>query len=709
MSWILHPGFKHLGRLADGECDPDEARRIREHLAGCARCREELEFFRELERTARKLRHPAPPAGLLEEILARREAGERVILPTSPPPLEEESQSKPVTVILVALLLLAGAAALVWSSGEATAGASTLRVVPELPRPGERLALEFRAASPLAGEERLRLRGWYRTAEEPPPRGTIGTYLEATLDWVKAGRFGGELWLPPGAVYAAFVVEDPEGVRVESKGGRPWEVLAHDETGRPLLPALRQKFRVEESRNAAAALETARTMTELYPDHPEGWFYRYVYEQLLFPRAEDSLRQSHGAQVQRLDSVLSRQEAPSATDVAALVAYAERLGNEDLATRWKERLLEEHPYHPDATHTRVFAAFRAHAARPDRLLGELEEEWRRSGSTSRFLVEQGFRAAVRAKEPAEVRSWGRRLLAGQPELAWLVADHMEGFPSLRAEAADVLRERVRSLATPARERREPGNGVAEQRRSDNRESWRLLARLGRILLDMDAHQAARDTLALAAAEGWDPELLGHLGQSYLQAGDTARALKLFALAAADPLADDPAEPPEEVEIEGSSWERLVGEARPELRRRILAESEDRPLNLGARLFTLVRTRHSLEELVGSPATLLVYCSPLALVCARNEEALAEAAATLMAREVRGFLILADSSGGTTAPASGLPVFLDSRGEVALAFKNWEIPQYLVVDRHGRVRFQHTDVRRALRQALAVAEEAERPR
>lgn len=60
---------------------PRRRDRVRRHLADCQRCRDDLMFVRALRGVAGEVTAPAAPAHCLARILARREAGERVILP----------------------------------------------------------------------------------------------------------------------------------------------------------------------------------------------------------------------------------------------------------------------------------------------------------------------------------------------------------------------------------------------------------------------------------------------------------------------------------------------------------------------------------------------------------------------------------------------------------------------------------------------------
>jgi anti-sigma factor RsiW len=76
-----------LGRLADGEADPREARQARAHLEGCAACRGHEALLGAVAlRFAERAGPPgsAAPEGLREAVLARVRAGEAAVLDLQP-------------------------------------------------------------------------------------------------------------------------------------------------------------------------------------------------------------------------------------------------------------------------------------------------------------------------------------------------------------------------------------------------------------------------------------------------------------------------------------------------------------------------------------------------------------------------------------------------------------------------------------------------
>jgi hypothetical protein len=89
-------------------------------------------------------------------------------------------------------------------------------------------------------------------------------------------------------------VEDTVGTWVDSNYGRPWDVLEHDERGRPRFEALRAKVAHYAAIDPVLSLATAREMVEHHPERAESWRALIAFERLLVPEeAMDSLRAEH--------------------------------------------------------------------------------------------------------------------------------------------------------------------------------------------------------------------------------------------------------------------------------------------------------------------------------------------------------------------------------------------------------------------------------
>lgn len=707
-----HSSLRKLSRFADGEAREAEAREVQRHLAECERCRDELSFLLELRRAAREISHPSPPKGTLEEILRRRARGERVILPMSTPPAR---RTTPGLAGLVALLLAVGTAAafLLLGVGEASAGASTLEIGPERPQLGQPLEMEFRAASALASEPRVVLSGRYRTAEGGPilPDEPLGAPFRQDLERSGEGVFAGTAWLPPTAVYAAFVVESPDGSRLETAAGRPWEMLTHDEEGRPAFAALEQRFRVMEALERIEAMrETAARMTTLYPDEPESWWLRLTLERRLSPPEEAArVEGEHRGRLPWLERAVSRLEDPGGDRLAALADYALELGEADAAGHWQRRLLQEHPRHPKAQQLRVesiVAAPRRPSSDPGEHLRAFELEWDRAGAMDRFFLDVAFQTALAAGDSDAVRRWAERYTQFQPESAPGVIDRVMRLPEHRGWGMGWIRRELARLEDPTvgarhllRSSEEHRRALAERRRS-------LLVALGRALLAEGRREAALETLSAAAAGSWRPDLLAELAPLRLAAGDTAGGLALFGMVAVDPL-----RAPDRVRRKASTalgkalsdqrWQEMVEAGRAEVRRRVDGGPARWPLGGPIRVLDQTGAEVPLEARLEGRVSLLAFW----LAGLHDAEPLAELAPELESAGGQIVTLWADR-----LPAEGASSllgldFVDARREASEAFGAWARRSYVVLDERGRIRHEGGSLDDAFRHAFVLARAA----
>lgn len=705
-----HTSLRRLSRFADGEASEAEAREVQRHLAECERCRDELSFLLELRRAAREISHPSPPRGTLEEILRRRARGERVILPMSTPPAR---RTTPGLAGLVALLLALGTAAafLLFGVGEASAGASTLEIGPERPRLGQPLEVEFRAASALAAEPRVVLRGRYRTAEGGAilPDQPLGAPFRQELERSGEGVFAGKAWLPPTAVYAAFVVESGDGSRLETDAGRPWEVLAHDEEGRPAFAALEQRFRVMEALDRREAMrETAARMTELYPDEPEGWRLRLTLERRLSPPEEAARVEAEGRdRLPWLERAVSRLDDPGGDRLAALADYASDLGEKEAAAHWQRRLLQEHPRHPMAQRLRVrsiVAAPRRSSSDPGEHLRAFELEWDRAGAMDRFFLDVALNAAVETGDPDAVRRWAGRYAHFHPESAPGVVERVMRLPEHRGWGMEWVRRQLARLAAPEPGGRHLLHSSEEHRRAIAARRRSLLLALGRALLAEGRSEAALDTLSAAAAGSWRPDLLGELAPLRIAAGDTAGGLELFGMVAADPL-----RAPGRVRAAASAavggalsdrrWQEIVEAGRTEAGRRVGEEPVRWPVLAGPiRVVDETGAQVGLEEVLVGRVSLLAFW----LAGLHDAERLAELAPKLESAGGQVVSVWADRLPAGEASSVPGPAFLDARREASEAFAAWARRSYVVVDERGRIRHEGGSLEDAFRYAFVLA-------
>ena len=118
---------------------------------------------------------------------------------------------------------------------------SDLTFRPDKPRPGAAIEVLYRPSPELAGENRIHLRARLRTPDDESYNQGMGSRTVAILDRREDGAFTGSFQLPEDVVFAAFAVESPDGTRVDGRDGLFWELMVHDEAGRPSFEA-RNRF-----------------------------------------------------------------------------------------------------------------------------------------------------------------------------------------------------------------------------------------------------------------------------------------------------------------------------------------------------------------------------------------------------------------------------------------------------------------------------------
>lgn len=128
--------------------------RVRTHLADCPSCRRTLSFTREVRRVAAQVTAPSAPA-ILDRILDRRAAGERVILPVAEAGIPRRRLLVPLAAGATLLAAVAMAAQLVMSgNGDGPARAPA----PEAAAPVESAAVGI-AIVPAAEPADVRITG----------------------------------------------------------------------------------------------------------------------------------------------------------------------------------------------------------------------------------------------------------------------------------------------------------------------------------------------------------------------------------------------------------------------------------------------------------------------------------------------------------------------------------------------------------------------
>lgn len=82
---MIHPSRRRILEFASGELTAHRSRRVSAHLAACPRCRWQVQEIRSLREALVALPIPELPDDGWQQILARRQAGDVVLLPASTP------------------------------------------------------------------------------------------------------------------------------------------------------------------------------------------------------------------------------------------------------------------------------------------------------------------------------------------------------------------------------------------------------------------------------------------------------------------------------------------------------------------------------------------------------------------------------------------------------------------------------------------------
>jgi hypothetical protein len=718
---MIHPTTRKLKRFADRELGGRSEARVTAHLRRCPRCRAEVTFLRDVRNDLARIAIPTPPPDAWDRIRARVEAGERRILPR-----EAVGRHRPfagrLAAVAAGLAVIGFAALFVLATPEAGAHRSELRFFPDAPRAGDRVVVEYRPGAALGDEERLRLRARFRTPGDPSYADRLRQTEVAELQRMRNGRFRGEFILPDDVVYAALAVESIDGRVVDSNDRRLWEILVHGEAGVPLRDALQQRVEDLMGRNWTVAFETVRELNRLYPDDPSSLSKLVIFHGWLHGQeAADSLRDEVRPRFQHLHANLAADPGvtPDLMHGMLELAVAVAFRGEEHAY-WFERLRTEAPDHPTALASRsqwlVFGT-----TDEGELFEEMEELWSDiepvAGPHLTLPMIQGYQAAKGLGNPAAYLRWIDRDVeygqAGVETRAMFARQMALEWPNLRERGMAWIRRELRRLDEVRPEDRALELDVDSQRRENGPIARELLAAHGQALLASDRPAEALDTLALAIAEGWNPELFRAVGRAHLELGDTATAARLFARVVVDP--ETPAAGADSLRqvaaVESDDqWRDLISQAQAAMRERLLAGSISWPLSGRVRVVGIDGQTHALTELVQGRPTILAFWSRHCAISTmqlpalvRIAERLEEAGARVLLIGSEGFA--AESLAHLEEASIDLPHYHDPDGDLRNILAVWGTPRYVVLDHTGRVRFERSDLGE-LRRQVKVLERGE---
>src|SRR5438876_2216673 len=457
-----------------------------------------------------------------------------------------------------------------WPAATLTAGdiQGELTFTPATPRAGATVQVTYRAPSTLTGRDRLILRVRYRSTRDDAYQRTTRQAVAAQLTRAGGGLFRTNLRLPDSVVYAAFAVEDADGRIVDSNGRRLWELLVHDPEGRPTFDALKQRENDMMGRNWEEGYETARQVAALYPDRVGSWSNLFFYEKYVLGQSHlDSALDGHRTRLKAFHDRLARRASLTGDDLGDMFWYAMDVGDSVREAFWRSRLEREAPTSPLAVQNRALAiGARAWKDKDSvRALADLDRLWDEAGPAHGNLVNVGWSMAQRVGDSAGLVSWADHYLVMNPRDSSWIATVFTRYPALREEGMQRLRRHLEGLQMLNDSRRALERTGEAQRAVYAASARQILVALGDALVASGRTAAGLDTLRLAVGEGWDVTLFRRVAQIQLSVGDTAGALRLLGLVAADPATEELTGVP----VDSAEWARLVQEGRSEMRRRLL--------------------------------------------------------------------------------------------------------------------------------------------
>jgi hypothetical protein len=665
---LTHPRHATLNRFSDGTLPARRRRRVADHLAVCRRCRGEVAFIRQAGARARSLEAPEPPEDLLEKILARRAAGERVILPLTSPGRRAYVKRRAVPAV-AALVALLGAGLFV-STGLLEADRPVLRLEPTRPQAGDTLSVVYDGGLGFEGLDWLQLRVRFRTAA-----GHASQHIGGILERGPDQKFHTRLPLPDSVVYAAFAVESLDGARVDHNHKALWDVMVHGPDGRPTLAALTQRYLDVESRDSLAVRETVAAMIDLYPESPRGWWAEAV------PGSRGTVNeraaQERLARLRVLERRYTEQPPADPEELAFMAWFAATLRDPASAQHWTaeaERRGARSRWLAQAKLVRVAAYDRLP---PDQALQELEAIWQEAPIPVPNVADFGWANATRAGNWDAALRWlprYRETRGAWPPVGVLdrLRDAFGPDSTLSWALAHADDELFRTAAYRPLNRTE-----AEHARSLDDARQEMLASMASMAIATGRHELGRALALEGLGLSWQSGPLTAIGTILLAAGDTADAVTAFARVAADPAGG----PVPAAVTSSPGWAESLETARYGLIQRVLEESVVQYPDAG------------LGPTSGpSVVAFLNRCDETARVLEDLPPAMVTVYATINVDSVRHALATCGLD---------LPVRPDPGGRIGRAFGLRAFTALFVTDGQGRVRFSHSNTAELPRQLMAL--------
>lgn len=692
------------------------------HVASCDVCQQSLVSLKAMSTASSRLEGPVASAALKSRMLSS------VASDFAPIATNDTCATKVSTRRGRWMTMAAAAAALVavtvvslltsTPSVEAGGTAGTMHLSTTTPRNGDRVTVQFVPGASLGRFKVLRLRARIRTAHAPSYAAGIPVTTLAELTRARDGSFNASFTLPDSIVFAAIAVEDTSASEIDDNGGRTWEVSRADAAGKVTFAALEQRAHDLMGRNWEEITSTAERMVRDFPNDLRAWSWLRT-SQTWRGVPDDSIRAFHRAREAAFDKSLRADASLSSEAIGEMYWYARGLDSAGGAY-WESRLRRDAPNNSFAIQLRLFEALDKlrKAGDTTTAIRTFDELWQSAPAARRDQVSSYAMAIANGtRDAAQIRIWSDRLLAQpatipQPGLIRRVATDFTSVPALHDEGLNRLRAELARLSSPAQQHRALDETREEYRARLDRSTRATLTALGRALVRDGKHRAALDTLALAAAVGWNVDVFRAVREASLSAGDSSTAVTMSAR-----LAVDPRTSPERREllakfgidrIGAAAWSAAQRAQQREFVDRTLSATRTRTIAKPVNLVGLDGAAQELRAMTKGQVTIVAFwsrfCGPAIEVIPR----LHQLATRLGEEGIRTITILEETQSSPELAAFltqhdfTLPVLLDAKKEASQAFNQWGTPYFYVLDPQGRIVFEPTsDIDELLVNAEAV--------
>ena len=470
-------------------------------------------------------------------------------------------------------------------------------------------------------------------------------------------------------------------------------------------------------RNWEEGHATVRRMTQLYPDEIRSWSWLSNFDSWLGLADVDSVRVRHRARLAGFDAKWRNVNPLDPHIIASMYWYA-RSTDRTFEPFWTGRLLGEASKTPFGIQERLRLLSDSFEATKDTsgTLVALEALWREAPRQRLMQVaDAGFNLARLTRDSASIRLWSERIVGSSATPVAQERSMAEALVTMgvfRTDGIERIRRSIVLLDSLPDGVRPLGDTRQEHALLVDRIRRRALAALGRALVADGRAREGLEVLSQSAEEGWDLFVLRAARTASLTAGDTAGAMVFAARIAKDPRTDvNSGEADRAVAkktIGAPAWEAALQQAERAFTDRMLMHAPMTSLRGRARLRNLSGADTDVATLAAGQVTVVAIWSRSCGPAVADLPNIDRVATRLAAKGVRTISVVEERTLTPELAAFlaerklGMPVYLDSHGDVAKAFNSWGTPAYYVLDDKGRVRFAATsDASELLARAEAV--------